>query len=129
MKKKNNKEIAIFENFKIRRHYDEKEEKWYFSVVDIIRVLVQQPNYQTARKYWNKLKERLKKEGNESVSNCRQLKFEAADGKFYRTDATDVATILRLVQYNILRTLMKGMQYLQRSLLFQRKLLILNIGY
>ncbi|MFH1955981.1 MAG: hypothetical protein ABIJ36_03665, partial [Patescibacteria group bacterium] len=128
-KKNNNKEIAVFENFKIRRFYDEKEEKWFFSVVDIIQVLVQQSNYQTARKYWNKLKERLKKEGNESVSNCRQLKFEAADGKFYRTDATDVATILRLVQYNILRTLMKGMQYLQRSLLFQRKLLILNIGY
>ena len=95
---KNNKEITIFEGQKIRRIWDEKKEKWYFSVVDIIQILIQQVNYQTARKYWNKLKERLKKEGNESVSNCHQLKFEAADGKFYLTDAADVETILRLIQ-------------------------------
>jgi len=97
-KKTNNKKIAIFEGKKIRRQWDEKKELWYFSVVDIIRALIQQANYQTARKYWNKLKGRLKKEGNESVSNCHQLKFEAADGKFYLTDAADVETILRLVQ-------------------------------
>ncbi len=97
-KKINNKAIIIFEDKPVRRLWNEKEEKWYFSVVDIIRVLIQQANYQTARKYWNKLKERLKKEGNESVSNCPQLKFEAADGKFYLTDAADVETILRLVQ-------------------------------
>lgn len=93
-----NKKLAIFENFKIRRIYDGKKEKWYFSVVDIIQALIQQSDYQTARKYWNKLKERLKKEGNESVSNCHQLKFEAADGKFYLTDAADVETLLRLIQ-------------------------------
>ncbi len=97
-KKTNNKAIVIFEDKPVRRLWSEKEEKWYFSVVDIIRVLIQQADYQTARKYWNKLKERLKKEGNESVSNCRQLKFEAADGKFYLTDAADVEIILRLVQ-------------------------------
>ena len=94
----NNKQITIFEGQKIRRLWDEKKEKWYFSVVDIIQALIQQIDYQTARKYWNKLKERLKKEGNESVSNCHQLKFEAADGKFYLTDAADVEVILRLIQ-------------------------------
>ncbi len=90
--------IAIFEGKRIRRHWDEKSEKWYFSVVDVIQALIQQTDYQTARKYWNKLKERLKKEGNESVSNCRQLKFEAADGKFYLTDAADTEVMLRLIQ-------------------------------
>ena len=93
-----NKQVTLFEGKKIRRAWDEKQGKWYFSVVDIIQALVQQADYQTARKYWNKLKERLKKEGNESVSNCHQLKFEASDGKFYLTDAADVETILRLVQ-------------------------------
>jgi len=92
------KKVAIFEGKKIRRIWDEKKEKWYFSVVDIIQVLIQQVNYQAARKYWNKLKERLKKEGNESVSNCHQLKLEAADGKLYLTDTADVETILRLIQ-------------------------------
>lgn len=76
--KKNNKQITIFEGKKMRRFWDEKEEKWYFSVVDIIQALIQQADYQTARKYWNKLKERLKKEGNESVSNCHQLKLQSA---------------------------------------------------
>jgi hypothetical protein len=70
---KNN--LAIFEGYKIRRHYDEKTETWFFSVVDIIQVLIQQPDFQAARKYWNKLKERLKKEGSETVTNCHQLKM------------------------------------------------------
>ncbi len=93
---KNN--LAIFENYKIRRTYDEKEESWYFSVVDIIQVLTQQKDYQTARKYWNKLSERLKEEGSESVTNCHQLKLESADGKKYLTDVADVETLLRLMQ-------------------------------
>ncbi|MBU2037167.1 Bro-N domain-containing protein [Patescibacteria group bacterium] len=92
------KKVAIFEGKKIRRIWDEKKEKWYFSVVDIIQVLIQQVDYQSSRKYWNKLKERLKKEGNESVSNCHQLKLEAADGKLYLTDTADVETVLRLIQ-------------------------------
>jgi DNA-damage-inducible protein D len=92
------KSLAVFENYKIRRHYDEQTETWYFSVVDIIAVLLQQSDYQTARKYWNKLKERLKKEGSESVTNCHQLKLEAADGKKYLTDAADAETLLRLIQ-------------------------------
>ncbi len=73
--------LAIFEDYKIRRLYDEETETWFFSVVDIIQVLIQQPDYQTARKYWNKLKERLKKEGSETVTNCHQLKMVADDGK------------------------------------------------
>jgi|SRR3989339_272319 len=75
---KNQNSLAVFENFKIRRIYDEKKEMWYFSVVDIIQALIQQTDYQTARKYWNKLKERLKQEGNESVTNCHQLKAEGS---------------------------------------------------
>jgi DNA-damage-inducible protein D len=90
--------LVAFENYKIRRYFNERTETWYFSVVDIIAVLLQQPDYQTARKYWNKLKERLKKEGSESVTNCHQLKMEAADGKNYLTDATDPETLLRLIQ-------------------------------
>jgi len=94
----NDNNLAIFENYKIRRHYNEKNETWYFSVVDILQVLIQQPDHQTARKYWNKLKERLKKEDNESVTNCHQLKMKAADGKKYLTDAADPETLLRLIQ-------------------------------
>jgi len=94
----NDNNLAIFENYKIRRHYDEQNETWYFSVVDILQVLIQQPDHQTARKYWNKLKERLKKEDSESVTNCHQLKMKAADGKKYLTDAADPETLLRLIQ-------------------------------
>ena len=75
------KTLAVFGNFKIRRIYDEKSETWFFSVVDIIKALIQQPNYQTARKYWNKLKERLKTEGSQLVTNCHQLKMIAGDVK------------------------------------------------
>jgi len=92
------KDLAIFEGHGIRRLYDEKTETWWFSVVDIIQVLTQQPDYQTARKYWNKLKERLGKEGSQSVTNCHQLKLTAADGKNYLTDVANAETLLRLVQ-------------------------------
>jgi len=92
------KSLVIFESHKIRRTYDEKSETWYFSVVDIIAALTQQADYQTARKYWNKLKERLKKEGNQSVTNCHQLKLEAADGKKYLTDVAGPETLLRIIQ-------------------------------
>ena len=89
---------AFFETQAIRRVYDEETETWWFSVVDIIQVLTQQPDYQTARKYWNKLKERLGKEGSESVTNCHRLKLPAADGKNYLTDVATAETLLRLVQ-------------------------------
>ncbi len=90
--------LAIFEGRKIRRHWDKKAEKWYFSVVDIVQILTNQQSYQTARKYWNKLSERLKKEGSEVVTKCHRLKLEAADGKQYLTDVADVETLLRLIQ-------------------------------
>ena len=73
-----NNNLAIFEDYKIRRIFDEKTETWYLSVVDIIQVLLQQPDYQMARKYWNKLRERLNKEGSESVASCHRLKLDAA---------------------------------------------------
>ncbi|MEI6279008.1 MAG: hypothetical protein WCQ16_06455, partial [Verrucomicrobiae bacterium] len=88
------KDLAIFEGHEIRRIYDEKTETWFFSVVDIIQVLTQQPDFQTARKYWNKLKERLAKEGNQSVTICHRLKLEAADGKSYLTDVANAETLL-----------------------------------
>ena len=92
------KYLAIFQGNQIRRHWDGEAEKWYFSVVDVVRSLTDQPDFQTSRKYWNKLKERLAIEGNESVTNCHQLKMQATDGKFYLTDAADTEVMLRLVQ-------------------------------
>ncbi len=89
---------ALFEKHEIRRVYDEDSETWWFSVVDIIQVLTQQADYQAARKYWNKLKERLGKEGSQSVTNCHRLKLPAADGKYYLTDVATAETLLRLVQ-------------------------------
>lgn len=93
---KNN--LILFEDYKIRRLYDDTTETWYFSVVDIIQVLTQQPDFQTARNYWKVLKNRLKKEGNQSVTNCNRLKLVAPDGKSYLTDVANVETILRLIQ-------------------------------
>lgn len=92
------KALAVFENFKIRRVYHEKTEIWYFSVVDIIAALIQQPDYQTARKFWNKLKERLKKEASQLVTNCHQLRMPADDGKMRLTDVAAPQTLLRLIQ-------------------------------
>ena len=90
--------LAIFEDYKIRRLYEEETKTWFFSVVDIIQVLIQQPDYQKARKYWNKLKERLKKEGSETVTNCHRLKMVAQDGKMRVTDVANAETLLRLIQ-------------------------------
>jgi len=95
---KTEKSLVAFEDHKIRRVYDEKSDIWFFSVVDIIAALTQQPDYQTARKYWNKLSERLKKEGSQSVTNCHRLKLPAADGKSYLTDVADPETLLRIIQ-------------------------------
>jgi hypothetical protein len=94
----NQNSLVVFENFKIRRFYDEKTETWYFSVTDIVAALTDQTNLLTARKYWNKLAERLKNEGNESVTKCHRLKMLAQDGKLRKTDVANVETILRLVQ-------------------------------
>lgn len=89
---------AIFEEYEIRRVYDESTETWFFSVIDIVQVLTQQPDYQAARNYWKVLKNRLNKEGSESVTKCNQLKLPAADGKSYLTDVASAETLLRLVQ-------------------------------
>ncbi len=89
---------TIFEQSEIRRAYDEKTETWWFSVVDIIQVLTQQPDYQLARNYWKVLKHRLAKEGNQSVTECNRLKLPAADGKNYPADVARPETLLRLVQ-------------------------------
>lgn len=91
-------DLSVFEDYKIRRIYDEEKEIWYFSVIDIIQILTEQEDYQKARKYWNKLKERLNKEGAESVTFCHQLKLLAADGKKYLTDVAEPETLLRLIQ-------------------------------
>lgn len=93
-----NNDLAVFEGYQIRRHFDEKTETWWFSVVDIVRVLTQQADYQAARKYWKVLKGRLNKEGSQLVTNCYQLKMTADDGKQRLTDAATAETLLRLVQ-------------------------------
>ncbi len=90
--------IVILEGHEIRRIYDEPTETWWFSVVDIIRVLTQQPDHRKAQSYWTTLKNRLKAEGSEVVTNCDQLKMPAADGKSYLTDAATAETLLRLIQ-------------------------------
>ena len=78
----------------MRSIWDDTHEKWYFSIVDVVAILADSKDFLTARKYWNKLKERLKKEGNETVSNCHQLKLKAADGKMRLTDVADTKTQL-----------------------------------
>lgn len=92
------KDLMKFENKQVRSHWDAEEEKWYFSIVDVIAVLTDSPNYQTARNYWKVLKNRLNKEGNETVTNCNRLKMRAADGKMRMTDVADTEQLLRLIQ-------------------------------
>ncbi len=95
MKSKKIKQIAIFEGKQIRRHWDEEKELWYFSVMDIIQILAQTDR---PRKYWNDLKNKLKKEGSELSEKIGQLKMQASDGKFYLTDVLDTENVLRLIQ-------------------------------
>lgn len=90
--------IQLFEGKRVRIVWDADQEKYYFSVVDIVQVLTDSADYQTARKYWKVLKGRLKKEGNESVTNCYQLKLPSSDGKKYKTDMADLQGIFRLIQ-------------------------------
>ena len=90
-------QIQLFEEKKVRTAWDDQEEKWYFSIVDVCSVLTDS-DYQTARKYWKVLKGRLKKEGNETVINCYQLKFKAPDGKMRATDVADTEQLFRLIQ-------------------------------
>lgn len=90
--------IKVFEDKKIRTQWNKQEEDWYFSVVDVVEVLTDSKDYQTARKYWNKLKQRLNEEGSELVTSCYQLKLVAQDGKLRETDVLNTKGLLRLVQ-------------------------------
>jgi len=90
--------IKIFEQKKVRSQWSEQEELWYFSIVDIVGILTDQPTVERARNYWKVLKSRLKKEGNESVTNCNQLKLQSEDGKFYKTDVGTVEQVFRIIQ-------------------------------
>lgn len=90
--------IQLFENQPIRAAWDSEQEEWYFSIVDVVGVLTDSSNYNTGRKYWNKLKQRLKEEGSQLVTNCHQLKMTAADGKKRLTDVATTEQLLRLIQ-------------------------------
>jgi hypothetical protein len=90
--------IRLFEAKKVRTVWDDEQEKWYFSIVDVCEVLTDSKDALTARKYWNKLKQRLKEEGNETVTNCHQLKMQAYDGKMRLTDVADTEQLFRLIQ-------------------------------
>ena len=87
--------IQLFEDRQVRSHWDAEQEKWYFSIVDVVAILTDSPN---PRKYWSVLKTRLKKEGSELATNCSQLKMRSADGKYYKTDVADTEQLLRLIQ-------------------------------
>ena len=89
--------LQLFEQRKVRTVWDDQEEKWYFSIVDVVSVLTDS-DYQTARKYWKVLKGRLIKEGNETVTNCYQLKLKANDGKMRLTDVADTEQLFRIIQ-------------------------------
>lgn len=91
-------DLTLFDNKRIRHIYDEKKEVYYFSVIDIVAILIEK-DYQSARKYWNKLAQRLRDEGSEqTVTNCHQLKLQADDGKMRKTDVADIKTIFRIIQ-------------------------------
>ncbi len=89
--------VKLFEEQKVRVEWDEQQEKWWFSIVDVVAVLTSS-EYQAARNYWKVLKHRLSEEGNQSVTKCNQLKMRAADGKMYLTDVADTEQLLRLIQ-------------------------------
>lgn len=93
-----NKAVQLFEDKRIRTAWDEEKEEWYFSVVDVVGVLTDQPTQRSAAKYWSVLKVRLKKEGNQLTTNCRQLKMTAEDGKNRLTDVADTEQLLRIIQ-------------------------------
>lgn len=90
--------IQLFEERKVRTLWDDEQEKWYFSIIDVIGVLTDQQDYQASRNYWKVLKFRLSKEGNQTVTNCNQLKMQAPDGKMRLTDIADTEQLFRLIQ-------------------------------
>lgn len=86
--------LKLFEEKKVRTVWDDEQEKWYFSIVDVVSILTESTD---GRKYWNKLKQRLKEEGNETVTNCHQLKLPAADGKMRLTDVATTEQMFRVI--------------------------------
>ena len=90
--------LQLFEERKVRTIWDDEQEKWYFSIIDVVAVLTEQTDLLKARKYWNKLKQRLLDEGNQTVTNCHQLKMRASDGKMRLTDVADQEQLFRLIQ-------------------------------
>ena len=90
--------LQLFETKKVRTIWDDEQEKWYFAIVDVVAILTEQNDYQTSRNYWKVLKNRLKNEGNETVTNCNQFKLQAADGKMRLTDVADTEQLFRLIQ-------------------------------
>jgi len=93
-----NDKIQLFEDKRIRTAWDSEKEEWYFSIVDVVAVLTNQPDTRHAAKYWSVMKTRLKKEGSQLPTNCSQLKMRSADGKRYLTDVADTEQLLRLIQ-------------------------------
>jgi hypothetical protein len=87
--------IKLFNDKQIRTHWDDDQEKWFFSIVDVVGILTESPN---PRKYWSVLKTRLKAEGSQLATNCSQLKMVSADGKYYKTDVADTEQLFRLIQ-------------------------------
>jgi prophage antirepressor-like protein len=94
----NKNSIKLFETKRVRTAWNDDEEEWYFSVVDVVGILTDQPTQDGARNYWKVLKKRLKDEGNELVTNCNQLKMPSADGKSYLTDIANTEQIFRIIQ-------------------------------
>ena len=90
--------IKVFESKHIRTEWNEQEQDWYFSIVDVVGILTDQPMHRNASNYWRKLKQRMKEEGNQLVTDCHQLKMQAADGKYYKTDVANTKGILRIIQ-------------------------------
>ena len=93
-----NKKIMVFDDKEVRKEWNDEEQDWYVSIVDVIGVLTDQPSHDGARKYWSVMKTRLKKEGSELTTICSQLKMKSADGKFYKTDVASTKSILRIIQ-------------------------------
>ena len=102
--------IQLFGEQKVRTKWDDEKQKWFFSIVDVCGVLTDSKDYLTARKYWNKLKQRLKEEGNETVTNCHQLKMVSPkDGKMYKTDVADMEQMFRLTEKGSCLTILSSL--------------------
>ena len=91
-------QIKLFEETQVRAVWDDEAEKWWFSIIDVVRLLTEQPTRRAASNYWRKLKQRMKEEGNQLVTDCHQLKMRATDGKQYNTDVADSEQLLRIIQ-------------------------------